>query len=132
MTEKELQLRDKSTLSQSGESTKDGTYFAPAVDIYETEEEVMVIVDMPGVSPDDLELSLEDCVLNIHGTNSLEDQPGRIILEEYENGHYLRRFNVAENIDQDKIKAVLNDGVLTVTLPKAVPAQPKKINVKVG
>lgn len=132
MTERELKIQEKKAAQPGDESTKNETYFAPHVDIYETEREVAVIADMPGVTVEGVELSLEDNILTIQGHRAPQKQTGRIILEEYESGHYLRRFTVAETIDQEKIGASLADGVLTVHLPKAVPAQPKKIEVKLG
>jgi HSP20 family protein len=132
MTEQELKLQEKKTVSSSGESTKNETYFAPHVDIYETEKDVTVIADMPGVTSEGIDLSLEDNILTIQGYRTLPNQTGRVLLEEYESGHYLRRFTVAESIDQDKIEASLVDGVLKVRLPKAGPSQPKKIEVKIG
>jgi HSP20 family protein len=132
MTEQELKLQEKKAVSSGGESTKNETYFAPHVDIFETEKNVTVIADMPGVPPEGIDLSLEDNVLTLQGYRSLESQTGRVLLEEYESGHYLRRFTVAETINQDKIEASLVDGVLKVCLPKAGPSQPKKIEVKMG
>ncbi len=132
MTEQELKLQEKKAASSGGETTKNEAYFAPHVDIFETEKNVTVIADMPGVTPEGIDLSLEDNVLTIQGYRSLESQTGRVLLEEYESGHYLRRFTVAETINQDKIEASLVDGVLKVYLPKAGPAQPKKIEVKIG
>ncbi len=103
------------------------------MDIYATEKEVIVVADMPGVQPDGVDLSLEDNVLTIQGRREEEKHEGRrMVLEEYEPGHYLRRFTVAETIDQEHIEASLADGVLRVRLPKAAPAQPKKIAVKIG
>lgn len=132
MTEQELKIQEKKVAQSGDENTKNECCFAPHVDIYETEREVAVIADMPGVTVDGIELSLEDNILTLQGHRVLQQQSGRILLEEYESGHYLRRFTVAETIDQEQIEASLADGVLTVRLPKAIPAQPRKIEVKLG
>ena len=132
MTEQELKIQEKKTAPANGETTKTETYFAPHVDIFETEKDVIVIADMPGVSPEGIDLSLEDGILTIQGHRPPQQLLGRLILEEYESGQYMRRFTVAETIDQDNIEAALADGVLKVRLPKVGPAQPKKIEVKIG
>lgn len=132
MTERELNIQEKKAAQPGDESTKNETFFAPHVDIYETDREVAVIADMPGVAVEGIELSLEDNILTLQGLRAPQQYAGRLVLEEYESGHYLRRFTVAETIDQEKIEASLADGVLTVRLPKAVPAQPRKIEVKIG
>ncbi|MCL2341352.1 MAG: Hsp20/alpha crystallin family protein [Proteobacteria bacterium] len=132
MTAQELKVQDKKAAQPGGETTKNEACFAPRVDIYETEREVTVVAEMPGVTVGGLDLSLEDNILTIKGRRVVQEQPGRIILAEYENGNYLRRFTVAETIDQENIGAALADGVLTVHLPKAIPAQPRKIAVKLG
>jgi HSP20 family protein len=132
MSENELKIQEKKSASAKDETTKTETYFAPHVDIYETEKEVIVVADMPGVQPTGIDLSLDENILTIQGQRMPEKQTGRLLLEEYEPGHYLRRFTVAETIDQEKIEASLVDGVLRVILPKLAPAQPKKITVKVG
>ncbi|NQS72152.1 MAG: Hsp20/alpha crystallin family protein [Desulfobulbaceae bacterium] len=132
MSEKQLQVQEKQSARTQGETTKNETYYAPQVDIYETEKEVIVVADMPGVQPEGVDLSLEDNILTIQGRRKEVAHSGRMVLEEYEPGHYLRRFTVAETIDQEGIEASLADGVLRVRLPKAAPAQPKKIAVKIG
>lgn len=132
MTEQELKVQEKQEANPGGETTKNETYFAPHVDIFETENDVTVIADMPGVTTEGVDLSLEENILTIQGHRAPLKPSGRVILEEYEFGHYLRRFTVSETIDLDKIQASLADGVLRVRLPKAVPAQPKKIVVKLG
>ncbi|MGI6637583.1 MAG: Hsp20/alpha crystallin family protein [Desulfobulbus sp.] len=132
MSEKQLQVQEKQSARTQGETTKNETYYAPQVDIYETEKEVIVVADMPGVQPEGVDLSLEDNILTIQGRREEVAHSGRMVLEEYEPGHYLRRFTVAETIDQEGIEASLADGVLRVRLPKTAPAQPKKIAVKIG
>jgi len=128
-----LKLQEKKTATPDGEATKNELCFAPHVDIFKTEQEVAIVADMPGVTTEGVELSLENNVLTIQGRRMATNKPtGRLILEEYESGDYLRRFTVAETIDQDKIEATLTDGVLRVRLPKTVPAQPRKIKVKIG
>ncbi|WP_028584826.1 Hsp20/alpha crystallin family protein [Desulfogranum mediterraneum] len=132
MTSQEIKASPKTQAVAEQESTKNETYYSPMVDIFETPKAVTVIADIPGVRQEQVELSLDDNVLTIHATMSAERPAGRILLEEYEHGHYVRRFSVAESIDQDKIEASLTNGVLQVILPKLIPAQPKKITVKVG
>lgn len=128
----DIKLHGKTRSAQEGESTKTETYFSPPVDIFETREAVTVVADIPGVTQDNLEISLDDNILTLHGKMTTERPSGRVIHEEYENGHYMRRFTVSEFIDQEKIEATLANGVLTVVLPKIVPAQPKRIEVKMG
>ena len=133
MSEHELQVQENKEVQHSGETTKPEKYFVPAVDIYETEDEVTVVAEMPGVSNDGVDVSLEDDVLTIKGSRAPEDAGDRrVLLQEYESGNYLRRFTVAESIDQDKIRATMADGLLTVVLPKAAPAKPRKIEVQMG
>ncbi len=133
MSEQELKVQQKQEVQHSGETTKPEKYFVPAVDIFETEKQVTVTAEMPGVSGEGVDISLEDDMLTIRGSKQPEEQTdARILLQEYESGHYLRRFTVSEAIDQEKIEASMNDGLLTVVLPKTTPAQPRKIEVKVG
>ncbi|WP_456385522.1 Hsp20/alpha crystallin family protein [Desulfolithobacter sp.] len=133
MGEHELTIQQKQEVQHAGETTKPEKYFVPAVDIYETDKDVTVIAEMPGVPKDGIDISLEDDVLTIKGTKEPENMGNvRILLQEYETGHYLRRFTVAETIDQDKIEASMSDGLLKVVLPKTAPAQPRKIEVKAG
>ena len=132
MSDQQLKIQEKKTASAGGETTKNEVCFAPHVDIFETETDVTVIADMPGVTTDGITLSLEENILTLQGQRASHNQTGRAVLEEYESGNYLRRFTVAETIDQKAIDAILTDGVLRVRLPKAAPAQPRKIEVKLG
>jgi len=133
MRDDELTVQPKQEVQQSGESTKPEKYYVPAVDIYESEEAVTVVAEMPGVGREGIEIDLEDSVLTLKGAMRPEEPSDmRVLLREYEPGHYLRRFTVAETIDQQNISAALTDGLLTVVLPKATPARPKRIEVQVA
>jgi len=133
MTEKEMQVREKQEVQQAGEPTKAERYFVPAVDIFETDEAVTVLADMPGVDKEGVEVRLEDDSLTIKGTKSGNGgKDERVLLREFESGHYLRRFTMTEVIDQAKIEATMADGVLTLKLPKVEPAKPRKIAVQGG
>ncbi len=133
MDSKELKNKQKQEVRHSGEPTKPERQFVPAVDIYETENMVTVRAEMPGVSKDNVEIDLEDNVLTIKGTMAAEIvETGSVLLQEFECGNYYRRFSVAESIDQEKIDAVIINGILTVNLPKIAPAKPKKIEIKTG
>jgi HSP20 family molecular chaperone IbpA len=103
------------------------------VDIYETDEAITVVADMPGVSEDSVELTLEKGVLTINGNVDPEVPEGySLVHAEYRVGDYTRSFTLSNEINQDAIEATLKDGVLRVTLAKVTEAQTKKISVKAG
>jgi len=132
MSEKEIQVRDKQEVQGTGEPTKTGITFVPAVDIYETEEALTLVADMPGVSPEGIRIDLKDDQLTVAGEvfESGGNQE-RVLLKEYETGNYLRQFALGEVIDQSKITAQLKNGVLTLVLPKVEKAKPRRIEIKV-
>jgi len=131
MTEKEMQIQRKKEVQQAGEPTKSEKFYVPAVDIYETPEAVHVLAEMPGVSKEGVEVQLDDDTLTISGTVSPGGYDGETLLfKEFEPGNYLRKFTVAETIDQENIQAKMADGVLALVLPKVAPAKPRRIEVK--
>ena len=132
MSDNELKIQQKQEVEHKGETTKREKYFIPAVDIFESENEVTVIAEMPGVIADGMEVTLEDDVLTMRGTRETKIPAGRVLLQEYEPGNYQRRFTVAETIDQEHIKASMHNGMLRVTLPKAKPVKPRKIEVQIS
>jgi len=134
MTEtKELQAKEKHELSIPAEQTKPGPVFTPAVDIFETEKEIILLADLPGVNSNDLTIDLRDNVLTLTGDVAPWEGAEEVdLLIEYDIGRYFRQFTLSEVIDQDKIDAQLNEGVLRLTLPKVKKATPRKISVKTG
>ncbi len=130
---KELKIREKQELSSPAEQTTPGLVFTPAVDIFETEKTITLLADMPGVKADDLTIDLRDNTLTLSADIAPVDKTDeQNILEEYETGRYYRQFTLGELIDQEKIDAQLNHGVLRLSLPKVEKATPKKITVKAG
>ena len=132
-TTKELQAKEKMEAASPVEQTKPGKVFTPAVDIFETEKEITLLADLPGVKTEHLTIDLNDNVLTLTGeVKPLEGPDEEDILIEYEVGNYYRQFTLSEVIDQNKIDAQLNDGVLRLTLPKVEKATPRKITIKAG
>ncbi len=130
---KEIQAKEKQELSVPAEQTKPGPVFTPAVDIFETEKDITLLGDLPGVKSDDLNIDLRENVLTVTGdVTPWEGAEEEDLLIEYEIGRYFRQFTLSEVIDQDKIDAQLNDGVLRLTLPKVEKAMPRKISVTAG
>jgi len=128
----EIEVHDKRAVDASvGEPTWAGKFFTPAVDIYSTDTETVVSADLPGVTQDGLEIDLRDGVLTLVGKVHQVPEPYRSLQHEYEIGGYLRRFTLGDDIDADNIDATLKDGVLTLLLPKAKQALPRKIQVNV-
>jgi HSP20 family protein len=106
-------------------------YVAPPVDIYEVADGLVVTVDVPGVTQDQLEVRVDNHVLTIRGqisANTVADPSYR----EYELVSYFRQFELSDKVDEGKITADLKHGVLTLTLPKAEEAKPRKITVAVS
>jgi len=132
---KELQTQDvekqEVQTTNGSERTRARKAYAPRVDIYETNNEIVVLADMPGVDESSVDITLEKNVLNINGYVE-PDHPHNCSLAyaEYEVGDYQRNFTLSDEIDRDNIQATVNNGVLSLHLPKAGPAKTRKINVK--
>lgn len=106
-------------------------HLPPPVDIYETSDALVMMVDLPGVSKDGLEVRVDDNVLTIRG-KAVHVVPGEAIYREYDLANFFRQFELSEVIDQEKIIAELVHGVLTLRLPKAKKAKPRQIEVRVS
>ena len=115
---------------QKSERTVSGRYFTPPADIYETEKDLVLMVDMPGVDKDKVSVRLEDGELEIEGHVSADGfDKMQVLFSEYNVGNYYRRFAVSNDIQKDAIEASMRDGVLSLRLPKTPKAQPRKIAV---
>jgi HSP20 family protein len=104
-------------------------YMSPAVDIFETKNGLTVVADVPGVDKGDLDVNVDDRILTIRGTVTRTQRQG-VISEEFGMMNYFRQFRLSDDVDQSKIKASLDQGVLTLDLPKAEDAKPRRIEVK--
>lgn len=102
----------------------------PRVDVLETENEVLVLADMPGVRPGDVDVRFEKGELTVHGRRAAGHGDKESQLREYAAANYFRAFAVSETIAADRISAELKNGVLTVHLPKVEAVKPRKIAVK--
>jgi HSP20 family molecular chaperone IbpA len=128
-----LQAKEKVEVASPAEQTKPGRIFTPAVDIFETEKEIALLADLPGVKAGGLTIDLRDDTLTLTGeVKPFEGPDEEDILIEYDTGTYYRQFTLSEVIDQNNIDAQLQDGVLRLTLPKVEKATPRQITVKAG
>jgi len=118
----------KKELEHNAEVTRAGLYYEPPVDIYETQEALHLVADMPGVPAEGLEIDVREGVLTLIGRQEPQDE-GHIQYREYRPGSFYRRFALAETIDQERIEARMVHGVLSVVLPKMERAKPRKIKV---
>ena len=136
MTDREmkaLQAKEKAEMAEPAEQTKPGLVFTPAVDIFETEHEITVLADMPGVQAENLNIDLHENVLTLDSeVKSPEGADEVDVLREYRTGRYYRQFRLSQIIDQAKIDAEMKDGVLRLRLPKVEAAKPRQIKVKVA
>jgi HSP20 family molecular chaperone IbpA len=113
------------------ERTRSGKAYIPRVDIYETDNELVIVADMPGVDENSLDITLEKNVLSIRGyVESLAPENYSLAYAEYEMGDYERNFTLSNEIDKDNIAAKVKNGVLHIHLPKAGPAKARKITVQ--
>ena len=132
MTEQELKPKVKEEAPAKAERVRPGRVFVPAVDIFETPQALVLVADMPGVAGDQVTIDLKENLLTILGQVSPPSEKQIILAQEYAIGDYYREFQVGELIDKDKIEAGVKNGVLTLTLPKAEKAKPRRIEVKSG
>src|SRR5213079_3458977 len=110
------------------------TAWAPAVDIYETEHELVVKADLPDVDPKDLDIGVENNILTIRGERKFEKKVNEenYVRVERSYGSFARSFTLANTVNSDAIKADYQNGVLTLTIPKREEAKPKQVKVNVG
>ncbi|MFO1154882.1 MAG: Hsp20/alpha crystallin family protein [Rhodospirillales bacterium] len=117
----------------SAESTRTRPVQRPVADIYETKDALVVVLEMPGVDADGLNVMLDKRVLTVAARAGATAPKGyALTLSEYRVADFERSFTLAESIDTDRIEANLKDGVLKVTLPKAGPAPARTIQVNAG
>lgn len=130
---KELQMEqaEKQELVQGeAERTRQRLVFVPRVDIYELNDAMVIVADMPGVTPESVDITLERDVLTINGYVEPKYPEGySLAWAEYRIGDYQRSFTLPQEIDQDRIEATVKDGVLRLRLPKATPTT-RKITIK--
>jgi HSP20 family protein len=127
----ELQVQKKRELENKEETTIPTRMFVPVADIFEGENKLTVILEMPGVEKSNVGIHLEDGVLNVEGRLDLTKYQGlQPLYTEYNVGHYSRSFRLSSKIDQNKIAAEMKDGVLTLKLSKVEEAKPRTIQVK--
>lgn len=128
--ERDVPVQEKRTAASGHSGTHEGRYFEPLVDIYETADALTVRADLPGARPEDIDTDLQNNVLTVTARVPPVASGFRPVAEEYAVGHYSRQFRLGQQIDQTRISAELKDGVLTLTLPKADNARPRRIEVK--
>jgi len=133
MDSKEIKVREKQEVTTPAEQTIAGLVFTPEVDIFETDKAITLLADIPGVKPEKLNIDLRDNILTITGdVDRLQAADEELLVMEYETGRYYRQFTLSEVIDQTKIDAKLNLGVLRLRLPKVAKAAPRKIAITGG
>lgn len=130
MSPQELQVQEKRELEKKPEATVPARTFVPTADIFETETALTVVMEMPGVDKSNVDISIEDGVLTVQGRLDFSKYEGmQPLYTEYNIGHYRRSFSLSNKIDQNKIGAEMKDGVLTLSMPKAEEAKPRRIAV---
>jgi HSP20 family protein len=130
-SKQELQVQKKRELEAKEEGTIPARTFLPTADIFEAEDALHVVLEMPGVEKDNINISVREGVLNIEGRLDFAKYKDlRPLYTEYNVGNYSRSFRLSTSIDQNKIGAELKDGVLSLTLPKIEEAKPRAIQIR--
>jgi len=127
---RELAVQEKKELVSKEEKTVPARYYVQNTDIYETDDALTVVMEIPGVEKKDVEVNVENDVLRVEGRIDFAKYEGlEPLYTEYNVGHFARAFTLSNKIDQQQIAAQLDDGVLTLTLKKAKEAIPRKIAI---
>lgn len=116
--------------AKSEPGTFSGRYFEPAVDIFETDDALTLVADLPGVEAADVETDIRDNVLTLSARVRPVDSKWKSAYREFEDGSYVRQFRLGQVIDQTRVTATLEEGVLTLVLPKLEGAKPRRIPVQ--
>jgi HSP20 family molecular chaperone IbpA len=127
----ELQVQKKREHENKQESTIPARIFVPVADVYEADHDLTVILEMPGVEKNGVNIRVEDGLLSVEGRLDLTKYQGlRPLYTEYNIGHYARGFRLSSKIDQSKITAEMKDGVLSLKLPKIEEAKSRSIQIQ--
>ncbi len=128
--QQELAVREKREVAAKEERTVPGRFYVPTTDVYETEDALTVVMEVPGVGRDDVAVEVKDDVLRVEGRIDSAKYGGmEPVYTEYGVGHWARSFALSDKVDRERIGAQLEDGVLTLTLPKTAEAKPRRIAV---
>jgi len=128
---KELEVQSKQEVAAADEQTVQARYYRPLTDIFETPNALVVVMEMPGVERSDVNVSLENNQLDVEGRITLAPYSNmKSLYTEYGVGNYARRFMLSNAIDQKAITARIEDGVLTLTLPKVEEATARSIQIQ--
>jgi HSP20 family protein len=130
MTQNSLQARPQQPYTSGAESTRSAACYTPRVDIFETEAELLLYADLPGINPGDVDLRYEKGELTLTAKATRRERRGQLVLGEFEDGDYYRVFRVNESIDAARIEADYKQGVLIVHLPKQEKARPKQVRIR--
>ncbi len=129
---KEMEVQKEEVVTQDdAERTRDCQCFVPRADIYEVEDQLVIVADMAGANEESLDIMLDKDILTINA--AIEPRPFEgysLAFAEYEVGDYQRSFRISDEIDREQISATIKNGVLRVFLPKATEARTRKISVK--
>jgi HSP20 family protein len=129
-SQQELQVQQKREVEKKQETTVPSRAFLPVTDIFETDQALTVVLEMPGVGKDNVDISVENDILTIERRINYSKYEGlEPVYTEYNIGHYVRSFQLSSKIEQSEISAGLKDGVMTLVLPKAEKAKPRKIKL---
>ena len=127
----DIQKAEKAGVPTVPEQTRPGPVYSPSVDIFENDNSITVLADMPGVKAEDLKIDLRESMLTLTGRVTAPSSAKESdVLREYQSGTFFRQFMLSETIDQAKIDAKLTDGVLRLELPKVEKARPRQITVR--
>jgi HSP20 family molecular chaperone IbpA len=125
-----LEVQEKKELVSKDEKTVPARYYVPTTDIFETDDALTVVMELPGVEKQAVDVSVENDVLRIDARIDFTKYEGlEPLYTEYTVGHFARSFTLSNKIDQQQIGAQLDDGVLTLTLKKSKEALPRRIAV---
>jgi HSP20 family protein len=131
---KSLEVQKEELAAAEGtERTRECSCFVPRADIYEADDQIVIVADVPGAGEDSVEITLDKSILTINAfVEPYQPEGHSLSLAEYEVGDYQRSFRLSDEIDREKIQATIRDGVLRLYLPKEAEARARKIAVTTG
>ncbi len=131
MKESTVPVRTEEQQNLPQESTREETrVLTPPVDIFEIDDGLAVVVDLPGVDKEHVDINVDNNILTIRGRVQADDR-GEPLYREFQLRDFFRQFELSEEIDQEKIRADMKHGVLTIHLPKVERAKPRRVPVNV-